>query len=160
ALPIVDAMNSERSREQARRTAAAVPGMGGVPDPTTGAVTILVSSMAGGSGASMTLDVCRIVSGMPEVDRDLTSLFLYTADVFGELPRQDRAGMTGNTLAMLGEIFAAQATADGGVAGRHDAEIYERLGIAGTASRPFRRVFPIGRRTGVDNMLFGDGSPD
>lgn len=156
----IDAMNSERSREQARRTAAAVPGMGGVPDPSAGAVTIVVSSMAGGSGASMTLDVCRIVSGMPEVDRDLTSLFLYTADVFGELPKQDRAGMTGNTLAMLGEIFAAQATADGGVAGREDAEIYDRLGIAGTASRPFRRVFPIGRRTGVDNMVFGDGSPD
>lgn len=156
----IDAMNSERSREQARRTAASVPGMGGVPDPTTGAVTIVVSSMAGGSGASMTLDVCRIVSAMPEVDRDLTSLFLYTADVFGELPRQDRAGMTGNTLAMLGEIFAAQATPDGGAAGEADAEIYERLGVAGTAARPFRRVFPIGRRTGVDNMVFGDGSPD
>lgn len=156
----IDAMNSERSREQAHRTASAVPGLGGVPDPSAGAVTIVVSSMAGGSGASMTLDVCRIVSGMPEVDRDLTSLFLYTADVFGELPRQDRAGMTGNTLAMLGEIFAAQASADGGVAGREDAEIYDRLGIAGTAARPFRRVFPIGRRTGVDNMVFGDGSPD
>lgn len=156
----IDAMNSERSREQARRTAAAVPGMGGVPDPSAGAVTLVISSMAGGSGASMTLDVCRIVSGMPEVDRDLTSLFLYTADVFGELARQDRGGMTGNTLAMLGEIFAAQATADGGAAGREDAAIYDRLGVAGTSARPFRRVFPIGRRTGVDNMVFGDGSPD
>ncbi|MGP5253577.1 tubulin-like protein [Brachybacterium sp. JB7] len=156
----IDAMNSERSREQARRTSEAVPGLGGVPDPAAGAVTLVVSSMAGGSGASMTLDVCRIVSAMPEVDEDLTSLFLYTADVFGELPHQDRLGMSGNTLAMLGEIFAAQGSADGGRAGRNDADVYERLGISGTAGRPFRRVFPIGRRTGVDNMVFGDGSPD
>lgn len=156
----IDAMNSVSTRQQAREAASLIPGLGGVPEAASGAVTLVVSSMAGGSGASMALDVCRIVSNLPGVDRDLTSLFLYTADVFGELPSQDRLGMPGNTLAMLGEIFAAQATADGGVAGRNDADLYERLGVSGSAGRPFRRVFPIGRRTGVDNMVFGDGSAE
>lgn len=156
----IDAMNSATAQSQARHAASVLPGAGSAPEAASGAVAIVVSSMAGGSGASMTLDVCRIVSAMPEVDENLTSLFLYTADVFGELPAQDRLGMSGNTLAMLGEIFAAQVTPDGGLAGAQDAELYSLLGETGTAGRPFRRVFPIGRRTGVDSMVFGDGSAE
>jgi hypothetical protein len=68
--------------------------------------------------------------------------------------------MAGNTLAMLGEILSAQATAGGGVTGRTDAALYRTLGVEGSGDRPFRRVFPVGRHAGDGGMVFGDGTAD
>jgi hypothetical protein len=152
-------MADPSSREQAARVAKALD-LGKVPDAGDPVIPIVISSMAGGSGASMTLDVCRILGAVPGVDMSLAGIFLYTADVFGALPADQREGMAGNTLAMLGEILSAQATAGGGVTGRTDAALYRTLGVEGSGDRPFRRVFPVGRHAGDGGMVFGDGTAD
>ncbi len=48
--------------------------------------SIVVSSMAGGAGASMVLDVCRVLSQQPSVDPASTALFLYTPEIFEHCP--------------------------------------------------------------------------
>lgn len=64
--------------------------------------------------------------------------------------------MRANALAMLGEIVASQL----GSAREHDVETLRALGQqSGTGEKvPFARVFPVGRRVGVEGAPFGDGS--
>ena len=155
-------MASPRSQEQAARVAEAVPGAGSVPDVAAPPMVLVISSMAGGSGASMTLDVCRLVAGVrstPAIDPQNISVFLYTAEVFDSVPAHLRAGMPGNTLAMLGEIVAAQAGAEG-LAADLDEALYASLGIKNYAGRAFKRVTPIGLRAGGSGAVFGDGTPE
>ena len=125
-------------------------------------MVLVISSMAGGSGASMTLDVCRLVAGVhstPAIDPQNISVFLYTAEVFESVPAHLRPGMPGNTLAMLGEIVAAQAGAEGRVA-RLDEELYASLGLKNHSGRAFKRVAPIGLRAGGSGAAFGDGTAE
>ncbi|QQM67730.1 tubulin-like doman-containing protein [Actinomyces weissii] len=155
-------MSSPESQEQAARVAAVVPGAGTVPDISAPPLVLVVSSMAGGSGASMTLDVCRLVAGAnttPAIDPQLISVFLYTAEAFGSVPAHLRAGMPGNTLAMLGEIVAAQAGAQG-TTSRQDQSLYSLLGLSNQAGRAFKRVTPIGLKAGGSGAVFGDGTAE
>lgn len=69
-------------------------------------IVILVSSMAGGSGASMVLDVADLLRGLstqPGFNGDFSSAFLYTAEVFGNITTNSGAG----TLATISELQAA-----------------------------------------------------
>lgn len=155
-------MADPRSREAAEQVARLVPGAGAVPDPSAPPMVLVVSSMAGGSGASMTLDVCRLVasaSTKPAIDPQLISVFLYTAEVFGSIPEHLRVGMPGNTLAMLGEIVAAQAGTEGETA-RQDRELYSLFGVAASVGRAFKRVTPIGLKAAGTGAVFGDGSTE
>ena len=155
-------MTSPRSQEQAAQVSQAVPGAGPSPDITAPPLVLVVSSMAGGSGASMTLDVCRLVAGAsstPAIDPQLIPVFLYTAEAFASVPAHMRSGMPGNTLAMLGEIVAAQAGADG-TAAELDRRLYETLGLTNRAGRAFKRVTPIGLRAGGSGAVFGDGTTE
>ena len=117
-------------------------------------VVIIVSSMAGGSGASMVLDVPQVLSTIdPNLGRT-TAMFLYTSEVFGDLERADRRGVEANGLAMMGEVFATSLGANDS-----DGELLRLLGVTGARTdQPFRRIFPIGRRSGTRGALFGDGS--
>lgn len=119
-------------------------------------VVLVVSSMAGGAGASMALDVCRLLAQVPGVDPGLTGVFMVAPDAFESLPDSARGGVNPNALAMLGEIIATQTNA----AEAHDLAILRSLGIevAPTGRPPFARVFPVGRYVGVEKTLFGDGS--
>ena len=142
--------------------AETVPGAGSAPGVGAPPMVLVISSMAGGSGASMTLDVCRLVAGVhstPAIDPQNISVFLYTAEVFESVPAHLRPGMPGNTLAMLGEIVAAQAGAEGRVA-RLDEELYASLGIKNYAARAFKRATPIGLRAGGSGAAFGDGTAE
>ena len=155
-------MASPRSQEQAARVAEVVPGAGSAPGVGAPPMVLVISSMAGGSGASMTLDVCRLVAGVhstPAIDPQNISVFLYTAEVFESVPAHLRPGMPGNTLAMLGEIVAAQAGAEGRVA-RLDEELYASLGLKNHSGRAFKRVAPIGLRAGGSGAAFGDGTAE
>lgn len=155
-------MASPESRAQAAQVAALVPGAGAVPDTTAPPMVLVVSSMAGGSGASMTLDVCRLVAGVsstPAIDPQNISVFLYTAEAFSSVPTHMRAGMPGNTLAMLGEIVAAQAGAEGQAA-HLDESLYSALGLNNRAGRAFKRVTPIGLKAGGSGAVFGDGTAE
>jgi hypothetical protein len=118
-------------------------------------IVIVVSSMAGGSGASMALDVCRLLGTISGVPRDAL-LFVYTAEVFYRIEPDKRAGVEANAAAMIGELMAAQTGA--GAAG--DRAIFAALGqdIGPGSDIPFRRVIPIGAKIGGDGAIFGDGS--
>lgn len=119
-------------------------------------LVLVVSSMAGGAGASMALDVCRLLSLVPGVDPDLTGVFMVAPDAFDELPESARGGVRANALAMLGEIVATQT----GASEQHDITLLRALGleVQTTGRPPFARVFPVGRFVGVEKTLFGDGS--
>ncbi|WP_308652123.1 tubulin-like doman-containing protein [uncultured Actinomyces sp.] len=153
-------MASTQSVSEAAEVARRVPGVGEPPATTAPPMVLVVSSMAGGSGASMTLDVCRVIAGTqttPAIDPQLISVFLYTAEVFNEVPKDKKDGMPGNTLAMLGEIIAAQSS-NGGKAARLDEELYSLMGGATKACHAFKRVIPIGLKAGGTGAVFGDGT--
>ncbi|WP_062530239.1 tubulin-like doman-containing protein [Demequina rhizosphaerae] len=118
-------------------------------------IVLVVSSMAGGAGASMALDVCRILETRPGTSRGLTGVFLYSVDTFDSLPASSRTGVRANALAMLGEIIATQA----GAADAHDQKMLRALGLPSepTGLPPFARIFPVGRYVGLNRTLFGDG---
>lgn len=132
-----------------------VPGMGRF-DPNEPPLVLVVSSMAGGAGASMALDVCRLLTLVTGLDPKLMGVFMVTPDIFESLPESARIGVRANALAMLGEIVASQA----GAAREHDVRILRALGQQHGEGEPipFARVFPVGRYIGADRTLFGDGS--
>lgn len=135
---------------------------GSVPGPMqTGAdviIPIVVASMAGGSGASMFLDVCRVLGTLPGIDPATIGCLLYTADVFGELAQGDRAGVEGNAMAAISEVIAAVSR----LSDDADSELMRALGVTElVGDQPaFKRVIPIGRRIGGGGAFFGDGSAE
>lgn len=132
-----------------------VPGMGRF-DPNEPPLVLVVSSMAGGAGASMALDVCRLLTLVSGLDPKLMGVFMVTPDIFNSLPQSSIIGVRANALAMLGEIVASQA----GAAREHDVRLMRALGQHHGDGEPipFARVFPVGRYIGADRTLFGDGS--
>lgn len=136
-------------------SAMKIPG-GGSFEQEESPVVLVVSSMAGGAGASMALDVCRLLTLIPKLDPRLMGVFMVTPDIFDGLGRSATTGVRANALAMLGEIVASQL----GSAREHDVETLRALGQqAGEGEKvPFARVFPVGRRVGVEGAPFGDGS--
>jgi hypothetical protein len=119
-------------------------------------LVLVVSSMAGGAGASMALDVCRILTLVSGLDPKLMGVFMVTPDIFDSLPQSVVTGVRANALAMFGEIVASQS----GSAREHDVRILRALGQQHGEGEliPFARVFPVGRYVGADRTLFGDGS--
>ncbi len=116
-------------------------------------IVIIVSSMAGGSGASMVLDIPRILAGFDQSFASHTSMFLYTSEVFGSIPAVQRSGVEANGLAMMGELLSTSLGSSDS-----DHELFELLGIAGQeVALPFKRVFPIGMRSGLQGAIFADG---
>jgi hypothetical protein len=125
-------------------------------DPDASVVPIVVGSMAGGSGASMFLDVCRLLGRLTNLRRSNLGVFLYTADVFWTLTEGARSGIEGNALGTLGEIMAAQT----GLSTRADAEMFTALGLPPELNDdpPFARIFPVGSAIGGDGAKFGGGT--
>ena len=133
-----------------------VPGLGTYEEDSKPLV-LVVSSMAGGAGASMALDVCRILTTDPRVNANLVGVFMLACNVFGKTAAASTPGVGPNSLAMLGEIIATQT----GAARRHDTAILQSLGLgAGGEEIPFARVFPVGRFSGAQRIEFGDGSAE
>ncbi|KAB1660076.1 hypothetical protein F8O01_03880 [Pseudoclavibacter chungangensis] len=148
-------LNTVETNTQMAEVARALPGVGRF-NPEEKPLVLVVSSMAGGAGASMALDVCRLLALVPGVDPDLVGVFMVAPDAFDELPESARGGVRANALAMLGEIVATQTNA----AEAHDITMLRALGleVTPTGRPPFARVFPVGRYVGVEKTLFGDGS--
>jgi len=132
-----------------------VPGLGDYNDTTP--IVLVVSSMAGGAGASMALDVCRLLTLIPRLSPRLTGVFMVAPNIFDSLPEASRTGVRPNALAMLGEIVASQT----GASRTHDVATLNAIGHqhGEGESIPFARVFPVGRYVGVERTLFGDGTP-
>jgi hypothetical protein len=132
------------------------PGQAGVGGNNKAApIVLVVSSMAGGAGASMALDVCRILTEIPGLDPGLVGVFMYAPDVFDSLPADGRQGIRANALAMLGEIVAAQT----GASFEHDSAMLGKRVGAGPLS-PFARVFPVGAGIGTEGEQLADQAGD
>lgn len=118
-------------------------------------VPIVIGSMAGGSGASMFLDVCRLVGSVPGIDPRTIGAFLFTSDVFRELPSDARRGIEGNALGAIGDVIAAQTN----LSYEADHALLTSLGVNDVPQFAFARIFPIGSAIGGDGAVFGDGTP-
>ncbi|MCQ9386252.1 tubulin-like doman-containing protein [Brevibacterium moorei] len=147
----IDQLNTDEATSQMQEVAAKLPGAGSF-DPASPTMVFVVSSMAGGAGASMALDVCRLLAQTNGVLSSQTGVFMYTSDIFPD----NLSGVKPNALGMLGEIVAAQTTA----AEPHDVRTLEALGqhVNSTGQPPFARVFPVSKYQGLERARFGDGS--
>lgn len=134
-----------------------LPGAGAF-DPNDMPIVLVVSSMAGGAGASMALDICRVLTMVSGLDPRLMGVFMVAPDIFSSLPDSAVTGVRANALAMLGEIVASQI----GAAREHDVALLRALGLENGEGEliPFARVFPVGRHVGAQRTVFGDGTPD
>lgn len=73
-------------------------------------IVIVVSSMAGGTGAGIFLDVCDIVRGVkPDLDNRIFGV-LFTAEIFGGV--ESDAAMIPNTVASVAELMSGYLAAD------------------------------------------------
>lgn len=147
----VQALSTTEANASLDEVAAKLPGAGDF-DPAFRPLVLVVSSMAGGAGASMALDVCRILSRINGVNASDTGVFMVNPDIFPA----HLAGVNPNALAIFGEIISAQA----GPAGEHDSRILAALGQGTSSSTeaPFARVFPVSRFQGTNDSAFGDGT--
>lgn len=158
-LPRLDQLRQVLVAAQAK--AVSPTAWGQVPSAEQGSdviIPIVVASMAGGSGASMFLDVSRVLGQLPGISPANIGCFLYTADVFAELPDDKRANVEGNAMAAVSEIIAAISR----ISDDDDRNTLEALGVSAgsVGTPPFGRVLPIGRRIGGSGAFFGDGSAD
>lgn len=147
--------------DAAVRRAVAPDAWGQVPARDRGSdvvFPIVVGSMAGGSGASMFLDVCRLLGSIQGISPATIGCFLYTADVFGSLDDGLRKNVEGNAMATIPELFAAVSRLSEDADRRAFAAFGVHLPRAGQP--PFARVLPIGRRVGETGAYFGDGTQD
>lgn len=120
-------------------------------------LVFVVSSMAGGAGASMAIDICRLLTGLEGNAVSLNSLFMVTPDIFSQLSADAVAGANPNALAMFAELAAAQL----GSATEEDRRLFNALGVpVGDDSIPVGRIFPVGVRSGENGALLGDGKPN
>lgn len=125
------------------------------PDSET--LVWVVSSLAGGTGASMTLDVCNLLRGIPDPTfrSDLIAAFLYAPDVFQQLEPAERAGVNANALGTIAELLSARA-AQGQAWEPDDWAVYGAGGPPAAPGRGPVAVIPIGAMGGTGN-LFGGG---
>lgn len=100
-------------------------------------VVLVVSSMAGGAGASMFLDVCRVLTTIKNLDPTSTLVFMYTPEIFSDNKAEDMAGAWPNSLAMFGEVVASQM----GNSTAHDRAIFEAFDMGTPPDGPtFGRI--------------------
>lgn len=145
--------NLRKIREQLD---AAVKRLNNTPGDNSEPLVFVVSSMAGGAGASMFLDITRLLTTIQGVQAQNVVAFMYTPEVFEALPNQARVGQWPNSLAMFGEAVAAQF----GAGAEHDARLYRAMGINETIRDvTVGRIIPIGARMGENGAQFGDGTP-
>ena len=134
--------------------------LGHRPGEPQGTMVLVVSSLAGGTGASMTLDVCNLLRGvqheLPDFPGGDAIAYLYTPDVFGKLDESARSGVNANALATIAELMSARAAAQKDWTAE-EWNVY-RVGQAPlTPGRGPRAVFPVGATNGISGALFGDG---
>ena len=73
-------------------------------------VVVVVSSIAGGSGAGGVLDVCDVLRSIGKSWLDESVGILFAPDVFDEIPEANRKGVRPNALATLSELMAGYWT--------------------------------------------------
>ena len=108
-------------------------------------VALVVSSIAGGTGAGMFLDVCDILRAQGQSWTSDAMAVLYAPDVFDDLPDVGRSGVYPNALAALSELMAGYWNR--GAAGELEYALYAPAGVqmGDLKGRGPRHPFLIGR---------------
>lgn len=144
---------SELSRVQTALTGRATSAVNAGKDVP---LIIVVTSMSGGAGASMAIDVCRLLTSLDKASVGRNCMFAFTPDIFSGIPQDQVMGANPNAMAMFGEMAAAQM----GAATESDRRLFEQLGVnLGDESVPISRVFPVGAHSGAEGAQLGDGKP-
>lgn len=114
---------------------------------------MVVSSIAGGSGAGAVLDVCDVIRSLAPWGRSAVGL-LYLPDVFDELNPGARSGVSANALATIAELCAGYWS-DGQGTGREFA-LLESVGLTPPDQGARGPRFPllVGRSNGT--ITFAD----
>lgn len=100
-----EALNSAGASAHLSRLAEKLTGdeMDGASSPPP--VAIVISSLAGGTGAGILTDVCDILRAGGAAWQDETIGILYSADVFADLSDAAGAGIRPNTAAAMAELL-------------------------------------------------------
>lgn len=111
------------------------------PDP----VVLIVSSIAGGSGAGALIDICDVVrsGGRPWLDHSIG--ILYAPDVFDEIPPASRRGVRPNALATISELMAGYWSFEGRAGGvtESTSQLYKSRKIETTAINRLGPRYPL-----------------
>lgn len=129
------------------------------PQAVTESMVLVVSSLAGGTGASMTLDVCNLLRNIPGIPGDRAIAFLYAPDVFNKLDEGARQGINANALGTISEMLSAQLAKTREWA----PEEWETYRTSATQPKPGRgpfAVFAVGASAGTGITPFGNGAND
>jgi hypothetical protein len=158
-VPVAERLNQSQADSD---LAAVADGLGLNVGPSQGSIVLVVSSLAGGTGASMTLDVCnllRAVASQVPNFRAESLAYLYTPDVFDKLDAGQRTGVNANALGTVSELMSAMA-------GKQTPWTPEEWSVYGGVPRPTAPgrgpmlTFPVGSFNGISGARFGDGKPD
>lgn len=108
AASIVEANDARRELDElyAKMYRDRGPGKGETP------TAVVFSSLAGGTGSGIMLDVCDLLRGIQKRWAAHSVAMLYAPDVFGGLPDEKQRGVQANALAALSEILALHWGAD------------------------------------------------
>lgn len=111
-------------------------------------VAIIVSSLAGGSGSGVFLDVCDVLRARGAEWMDNSVGLLFAPDVFGEIPEAMRAGVHANALASLSEMVAGHW--NGEAVSEAEQAILQQAGVAFVQlkRRGLARPFIVGASNG------------
>jgi hypothetical protein len=129
--------------------------LGGSIDGEDGNPTALViTSLVGGSGSSMFLDVAEVLKSIDPRYQDRTHLFLYGPDVFQLLEGLVGSMIPANALAASAEVMAG-LWAEG--PGEGSAEIFQRAGLTGRGTKGFgaKYTYIIGA-SNTNGVSFGN----
>jgi hypothetical protein len=101
----VDALKDVAIDEELSRAAMLLTGSGELADRAP--QVVLVSSIAGGSGAGSVLDVADVLRHSADPWGGEAVGLLYLPDVFSDVPDAQRSGVTANALATVSELINA-----------------------------------------------------
>ena len=126
-------------------------------DPPTEPIAIVISSLAGGTGAGLIMNVCDIIREMEESEGVFA--FLYTPEVFGAMGGVGE-GVYANSLAAISEIlngYWLHGSADGaGVPLRRNADLTRAGGAKSLSGSGPDYPFLVGMRNS-SGKSFGNG---
>lgn len=142
----VTQLYSDEAIAEANALYTNVPQLGKAPRQYDSPIIIICGSTCGGTGSGIVLDVARLLSSIPGVDPNQSSLLLYTSEVFRNLDAQT-GGLAPNTLAFFGEALAVQFETYNSPSLNRDRELYQSLGLPIGKKHPFGQIIPIGARS-------------
>lgn len=149
-------MNGNDAAQEGADIADKCPELALDPNNTANAQTMIFisGSMAGGTGASILLDVA--LAAKAAIPNSQTSVFGFMPDTFTNLAVGITANHTGNSIAMATELMAFMATSTARSV-QEDRALFETLGIAGNVgggnNAPIDRFYPIGLAQGTGGVV-------